>query len=94
MAEGACSSDSKGDVTENLASVLIVGEDSIFRRIHKAILASIFKMKETTVSNGKKAVDLYHSGKYFDIVFMDMDMPVMDGIKATKELRAMVTNFC
>ena len=37
-------------------------------------------------SNGKEAVELYHPGKY-DIILMDIQMPVMDGITAYKTLK-------
>ncbi|GFP81209.1 two-component response regulator arr22 [Phtheirospermum japonicum] len=41
------------------------------------------------VDNGQKAVDLFVSGKSYDLVLMDLEMPVMNGEKATKKLRAM-----
>ncbi|MBW6479315.1 MAG: PAS domain S-box protein [Bacteroidales bacterium] len=37
-------------------------------------------------SNGKEAVELYQPGKY-DIILMDIQMPVMDGISAYKKLK-------
>ncbi len=37
-------------------------------------------------SNGKDALDLYQPGKY-DIILMDIQMPVMDGITAYKKLK-------
>lgn len=43
----------------------------------------------TVAGNGKEAVDIVSGGKSFDIIFMDIHMPVMDGVSSTKEIRAM-----
>ncbi|GAV71864.1 Response_reg domain-containing protein [Cephalotus follicularis] len=40
-------------------------------------------------SNGHQAVNLHQKGASYNLIFMDMDMPVMDGTQATRELRAM-----
>ncbi|WP_421875395.1 ATP-binding protein [Marinoscillum sp.] len=37
--------------------------------------------------NGEEALEMYEEGKY-DIILMDLQMPVMDGYTATKELRS------
>ena len=33
--------------------------------------------------------DLHQKGKYYDYIFMDINMPVMNGIEATKLMREM-----
>jgi signal transduction histidine kinase/DNA-binding response OmpR family regulator len=41
----------------------------------------------TVASNGREAVDLYRA-KSFDVVLMDVQMPVLDGYASTTEIRA------
>ncbi|KAK6911275.1 Signal transduction response regulator, receiver domain [Dillenia turbinata] len=68
-------------------SALIVDDDTIIQKIHKVIMTKL-GFKTQVVENGKKAVDLHTSGCSFDVILMDMEMPVMNGLEATKELRA------
>jgi CheY-like chemotaxis protein len=43
----------------------------------------------TLAVNGQEAVDQLASGARFDLVLMDMQMPVMGGIEATQVIRRM-----
>ena len=45
----------------------------------------------TMVKNGQEAVDAFrsHPAETFDVILMDVHMPVMDGIAATKAIRSM-----
>ena len=44
--------------------------------------------KTTIAQNGREAIDLIEACDEFDVVLMDMQMPVMDGKSATRILRA------
>ena len=43
----------------------------------------------TTAANGREAVEIYrsHPAGSFDVILMDVMMPVMDGLEATKAIR-------
>ncbi len=67
------------------AKVLLVEDDKVNQKI---MLLSLKKhVKEIDLAeNGKEAVDRFTTSKY-DIILMDIRMPVMDGIKATEKIR-------
>ncbi|GAV83803.1 Response_reg domain-containing protein [Cephalotus follicularis] len=82
-----------GDGTNNSAtgnriSVLVVDDDPIIRTIHKALLRRS-GMEVEVAADGQQAVNLHRMGASYNLVFMDMEMPVMDGPQATRELREM-----
>ena len=61
--------------------------------INAEILKEVLKMmgmESDHVENGKLALQLFteHPVHYYDAILMDMRMPVMDGLTATKEIRA------
>ncbi|KAK7245266.1 hypothetical protein RIF29_40104 [Crotalaria pallida] len=69
-------------------TALIVDDDVLIQMIHQKMLNSV-GVKNQVVENGKEAIDIHRSGQSFDLILMDKDMPVMDGIEATKILRSM-----
>ncbi len=67
------------------ASVLLVEDNLINQKI--VILNLEKKVKNIDIANnGKQALDKFGTTKY-DIILMDIQMPVMDGILATKKIR-------
>ena len=65
--------------------VLLVDDSDINLRVLKLMLTKLGCLVETVV-NGKKAVDTFEEGKY-DLIIMDIQMPVMDGIEATQTIK-------
>lgn len=49
--------------------------------------------KVTLAENGKEAVELYAEHKKFDMILMDIQMPIMDGYKAVEILRGTYKNL-
>ena len=69
------------------AKVLIAEDTPELQMLERRILESM-GATVTTANNGRVAVNLANATT-FDLILMDMQMPEMDGIEATKALRAM-----
>src|SRR5271167_2815032 len=67
------------------ARVLLVEDNELNREVALGLLADAHMAIETA-ENGEVAVQMVSKGAY-DLVMMDMQMPVMDGIAATKAIR-------
>ncbi|WP_177174673.1 hybrid sensor histidine kinase/response regulator [Loktanella fryxellensis] len=68
-----------------VGSVLLVEDNDINREIAEALLAG-FGVHVATAHDGQQALDTLGPAA-FDLIIMDMQMPVMDGIAATRALR-------
>ncbi|RPJ75785.1 MAG: response regulator, partial [Alphaproteobacteria bacterium] len=67
------------------ANILLVEDNNINQKI--VILSLKNKVKNIEVaSNGKEALDKFGTTKY-DLILMDIQMPIMNGIVATKKIR-------
>uniref|UniRef100_A0A803LFK1 Response regulatory domain-containing protein n=1 Tax=Chenopodium quinoa TaxID=63459 RepID=A0A803LFK1_CHEQI len=75
-------------VTPKKFNALIVGDDSTNRAINKKYLGKN-GFEIGVAKNGQEAVEYFQVGYRFDLVLMDMEMPVMDGLQATGEIRAL-----
>lgn len=67
-------------------NALVVEDNLINQRLIKLLLKE-YGIQVTAVSNGDEAVERCRL-QPFDIVFMDIDMPIKDGILATQEIKA------
>lgn len=65
--------------------ILIVEDNIINQKVAAGILKK-FGFETTVVNNGREAVDILQQ-EDFDLVFMDCNMPVLDGFAATEEVR-------
>ena len=68
-------------------SNLLIVEDN---HINLKVLTSILKKSNiniTIANDGKEAVDILRANNRFDMVLMDINMPVMDGYEATINIR-------
>ncbi|WP_029215933.1 response regulator [Pseudoalteromonas maricaloris] len=71
------------------ARILLVEDNLLNARVIEKMLQPIAKLV-AHVEHGEGALEVYEVGK-FDIVLMDLNMPVMDGFEATERLRKLDT---
>ena len=67
--------------------LLLVEDNMINRKVMLKMLAGLGFDDMDTAVNGKEAVSKALQDPGYDIILMDVNMPVQDGVSATKELR-------
>ena len=88
---GATSGDTEPDVTDasrrHGLQILLAEDNKINQKVALAMLTSGGHSVDIA-ENGREAVDAVAGGHY-DVVLMDIHMPEMDGVAATKAIRAL-----
>jgi CheY-like chemotaxis protein len=77
---------------ENISKSLriLVAEDDDINYMFIEYLFNNSKHKLVRAINGQEAVDIINKDKNFDIILMDLKMPIMSGFEATKIIKSIV----
>ncbi len=67
------------------AKVLVAEDNAINQKLITRILSD-YGLKTDVASNGLEAFEKRRNNHTYDLIFMDIQMPVMDGVEATKEI--------
>lgn len=67
---------------------ILVAEDAADNRLLLEHYLRDEPVKLRIAHNGQEALDAVQQGEQFDLILMDIDMPVMDGYTATRRIRA------
>lgn len=79
----------KKDETLDRFNILITEDNPINQQVLKELLTSL-NQNFIIANNGAEAIKLFQQNE-FDLVFMDMNMPILDGFSATKRIRQLET---
>jgi CheY-like chemotaxis protein len=74
-------------VASRSLKILVAEDNTVNQHIIKTILTKLDHSVDIA-KDGQCAIDLFNSGD-FDVILMDIRMPVMDGLEATASIRAM-----
>lgn len=72
-------------MSDSIRKIIIVDDHTLFRNGLHILLNNLKKYKVIgEAANGKEFIDILDKGTEVDLVLLDINMPVMDGIEAAK----------
>ena len=78
--------ENKIESKESFSGKVLVAEDNLNNQLLIKIILQKLGLDVTIVENGQLAVEKYQNEE-FDLIFLDINMPVMDGLTALKHIR-------
>jgi len=82
---GAAAAGPSADPAHPLVRVLVVEDNAVNQQVTRRFLERLGCEVELA-DNGQRALEFCSNGSY-DLILMDVQMPVMDGLAATREIR-------
>lgn len=79
-------SSSKGEGKEQGPKVLVVDDNAINRRVLAGMVRAL-GCEVAMAGDGSEAIEQIQKDQSFQLVFMDCEMPGMDGFEATRQIR-------
>lgn len=77
----------KAGSSSNILTTLLIAEDEDFNFLLLEEFLSDKNINIIRACNGKEAVNICKSRQHIDLILMDIKMPLMNGLEATREIK-------